>query len=161
MARRELEALHEDRPGVRAHILTSAWHVPLRWFVPFDPAAKEILGRDGLTTVRYRVEHPAAISRIEKAVSILAESDMPESVTAEVRELRAWLTDFPEDSMVELDYGGVAAMFSETDLMLDESVAEVWSALDALAAGNWERAGERYGEVVGRWSRAMAIAYSN
>jgi hypothetical protein len=161
MARRELEALHEGRPGVRAHILTSAWHVPIRWFVPFDPKAKEIFGRDGGAGVRYRVEHPEAMARVERAASVLSSSEMPESVTSEVRELATWLTDFPPDSMIELDYGSVAGMFSESDLILDESVADVWAALDALDHGNWKRAGDRYGSVVARWAAPMAVAYSN
>lgn len=161
MARRELDALHEGRPGVRAHILTSAWHVPIRWFVPFDPKTKEIVGGKAGSTVRYRVEHPEAMARVDRAIEILAEAEMPESVTAEVRELRTWLSDFPPDSMIELDYGSVSGMFSESDLILDESVSEVWAAIDALEHGNWQRAGDRYGSVVARWSAPMAIAYSN
>ncbi len=41
-ARDRLRALKESDGGV-AHILTSAWHVPIRWFVPFAPDQREIV----------------------------------------------------------------------------------------------------------------------
>jgi hypothetical protein len=160
-ARRELAAIQEADPEVRAHILTSAWHVPVRWFVPFEPRSKEVVGAAGHTTVRYRVSHPVALRRLDRASEILADTDIPESITSEVSELRSWLADFPAMSMVELDYGTVATMFSEADLILDESVEEVWTSLDALAHGNWMKASEAYRSVVGRWALPMAVTYSN
>ena len=160
-ARRELAAIQEADPEARPHILTSAWHVPVRWFVPFEPKSKEVVGTGGHTTVRYRVSHPEALRRLDRATEILADTDIPDSVTSEVSELRSWLSAFPSRSMVELDYGNVATMFSETDLILDESVEEVWTSLDALAHGNWIKASEAYRTVVGRWALPMAVTYSN
>ena len=36
-AAEQLEAIY-SQPLARSYILTSAWHVPLRWFAAFDPA---------------------------------------------------------------------------------------------------------------------------
>src|SRR5690606_1389455 len=46
-ARVELEQLQAASPALRSHILTSAWHVPVRWFVPFVTARKEVVGSAG------------------------------------------------------------------------------------------------------------------
>lgn len=160
-ARRELEALKEHDPDVRAHILTSAWHVPLRWFVPFDPGAKEVLGDARGSTVRYRVIHSEAMRRLGRALEILGDTDIPDSITAEVAELHTWLEDFPPDAMVELDYGSVADLFTETELVMDDSVGDVWASLHALETGDWDVASDRYATIITRWSAPMAVGYSN
>jgi len=160
-ARRELEAVKEESPETRSHILTSAWHIPIRWFVPFDPKSKEVVGDAAGSTVRYRVSHDEAMRRLQRAVEILESTEIPDSITAEVEELSSWLEDFPEDALVELDYGTVAEMFSEVELVLDESVGDTWASLDALATGDWRTAGERYAALVTRWAAPMAVSYSN
>lgn len=160
-AARELEALREEDPGTRAHILTSAWHVPLRWFVPFDPVAKELVGGGHYASIRYRIEYRQAMHRIERSLRILESVDIPESVVSEVRELSEWLDDFPTDAMVELDYGSVGGGFSESELIVDESVRDIWEALASLEDRDWTAAGEAYATLVTRWAAPMAVSYSN
>lgn len=161
-ARDELEELQRDDPGRRSHILTSAWHVPLRWFVPFHPSERERHSdADGRPTVRYRAAMNDAVMRTEHAVEVLTTSGLPDTSTADVSELADWMAEFPASSMLELDYGEVARMLPEADLEADNSVADVWEAIDALDAGDWERAGEYYGEIVYRWTVPMAVAYSS
>ncbi len=160
-AARELEALREEDPGTRAHILTSAWHVPLRWFVPFDPMGKELVGRGTHASVRYRIAYGQAMNRIQRCLEILGSVDIPESIVSEVRELFDWLDDFPADAMVELDYGSVGAGFSETELIMDESVRDIWEALVSLEEGDWNSAGNAYSALVTRWAAPMAVSYSN
>lgn len=158
-ARQRLEALKKSDGGV-AHILTSAWHVPMRWFVPFAPDQREIVETPA-TNIRYRQLVGEGMDRLDEAIDILEHSDIPSAITAEVRELRAWLRAFPPSSMVELDYGSVARFFNDGELALDQSVADLWASLDALSSNNWPTAGERYGTLVERWALPMAIAYSN
>jgi hypothetical protein len=160
-AARELAMLREEDPAARAHILTSAWHVPLRWFVPFDPSAKELVGAGSRSSIRYRVGYRQAMDRLRRCLEILGSVEVAEAIAAEVRELREWLDGFPADAMVELDYGSVAAAFSEPALIMDSSVAEVWRALDALAGGDWSAAGEAYASLVTRWAAPMAVSSSN
>jgi hypothetical protein len=158
-ARDLLQALKKSDGGV-AHILTSAWHVPIRWFVPFAPDQREIVDTPE-RHIRYRQLVDDGLGRLDQAIGILGRSDIPPAITAEVRELRAWLGDFPRSAMVELDYGSVARFFADVELALDQSVADLWASLDALEAGNWHTAGERYAALVERWALPMAIAYSN
>lgn len=158
-ARHRLEALKASHGRV-AHILTSAWHVPIRWFVPFVPDQRELVDLPE-RRIRYRQLVGDGIARLDRAIDILGRSDIPSATTAEVRELRAWLGDFPASAMVELDYGSVARFFGHDELAFDESVADLWASLDALACSNWTVAGARYGSLVERWAVPMAIAYSN
>jgi hypothetical protein len=38
----QVDAERLARPDERAHVLTSSWHVPLRWFVLVDPKEREV-----------------------------------------------------------------------------------------------------------------------
>jgi hypothetical protein len=160
-ARAELDVWQSSNPGLRSHIITAAWHVPMRWFVPFHPAGKETVIDGALTTIRYRTELSAALERLDRAVEVLSRTEIPDSMVVEVEELRSWLEPFPSRAMCELDYGDVASVFTTTELAMDDSVAEIWRALDALEAGEWEEAGEHYGALVYRWTAAMSISYSS
>lgn len=157
----ELERLRDSEPHQRSHILTSPWHVPLRWFVAFDPDDKELIKVDGDVSVRYRTRRTLASERLDRAMAVLAEAGFDDSVLADMRDLNEWLGAFPGDCLVELDYATVAAMFEQAELVLDDSSADVWASIEALDAGDWEAAGRHYGSVAVRWADAMATAYAN
>ncbi|MGH8924311.1 MAG: hypothetical protein ACRDWA_06710 [Acidimicrobiia bacterium] len=165
-ADRELRKLRASEPDMKSQILTSAWHVPLRWFVPFAPEQRIYEQReneDGTDhgSIRYRSPLPPAIQRANQAASVLTRAQLPESLIVELGHLSSWLGEFPSDSMLELDYGTVAELFSSADLALDESATEVWASIDALAAGNPDEAGLHYTNLMGRWSAAFAVAFSS
>jgi hypothetical protein len=63
--------------------------------------------------------------------------------------------------MLELDYADVADLFSEGDLVLDESAADAAASLLALELGNFEEAGSFYNTIARRWSPAQALAFLN
>jgi len=71
---RELESI-QATGGVRSHILTSPWHVPLRWFSAFSPDEREIIGDDdqGLS-IRYRTLQGDALPRLRRVVDVLDEA---------------------------------------------------------------------------------------
>ena len=160
-ARAELERLYTESPTLRSHILTSAWHVPVRWFVPFVTAAKEVVGGPDPVRIRYRCDQRTAMANLDWAVAVLSGVDGLEHVVAEVRELRRWLGEFPTTSMAELDYGSVASMFSEEELVMDDSVDQIRGALAALDRGSVSSAIGRYHRVVARWAPSSAISASN
>ena len=160
-ARDELEEMQKHSPGVRSHILTSPWHVPARWFVPFRPEEREVSETADGPVIRYRAPYAAAADRVNEALEVLEGVDLPESVVGELDELGAWLAEFRGASMVELDYGSVSRMFTPEDILQDDSVDNVRRALEAVRAGDWETVAEHYGAVAYRWSPAMAVAYSS
>ena len=157
----ELDALKEHNPDVKSHILTSPWHVPLRWFAAFDPDEREIVSRRGHNAIRYRTGVAAARQRLERAIEILREAGFDPEVSDQVADVLEWLDQFSNDGMFELDYAGVADLFSDGSLALDNSADDVHASLAALADGDYVRAGEHYADVAGRWAPAQALLYSN
>lgn len=160
-ARAELERLYAESPALRSHILTSAWHVPVRWFVPFVTAGKEVVGGSEPVRIRYRCDQRTAMANLDWAVEVLTGVEPLEHLVGEVRELRRWLGEFPTTSMAELDYGSVASMFPETELVMDDSVDQIRGALAALDRGNVGSAIHRYHRVVSRWAPSSSISASN
>ncbi len=160
-AARELRRIQNRHPGARSHILTSAFAVPLRWFAAFDPSER-ILGEvDGITTIRYRTRLRSAVQRLRHTVEVLDAAGFDESVVDPVAELVTWVDAFSDDAFLELDYGGVAALFSSADLALDESAADLAASLAALEREDYDEAGEFYSEAASRWAHAQSLAYVN
>ena len=155
-AARILAQLDEDHPEVRSHILHANWHVPLRWFAAFDDAERILTeDKEGLR-IRYEAELSTATARLERALTVLEGSWIDAGVTEAVRELLEWLSAFPEDGLLELDYASVARIFSDDELLEDHSAAEVWVCLDSLAAGDVVRAGNVFGTLTDRWTQARS-----
>ena len=160
-AGRELQSLDEKRPAERSHILTAPWHVPLRWFAAFESKAHELVQTPDHLRIRYRTLLTLSSLRLERVLIALKEAGFDGSVTDDIEELAEWLDDFPEDSMVELDYGGIARLFSDGDLVLDESADDIWRSIEALETGDIEEAMERYSGMASRWAPVVAVTFSN
>ena len=157
----ELERLRAEEPGVKSHILTSPWHVPLRWFAAFDPGERLVLERGGANDVLYRTKLTNAGERLSRCLDILQAAGFQDAVIDQVQELANWISDFDSDAMVELDYGGVADLFSDGALALDETAADIQSSLSALEAGDLDEASAHYTRAASRWADAQALTYLN
>ncbi|OFW65482.1 MAG: hypothetical protein A2Z12_09375 [Actinobacteria bacterium RBG_16_68_21] len=160
-AARELDRIQHRFPGARSHILTSPFFVPLRWFSLFDPSERMLVDEKESLTIRYRTPMRDALRRVRRSVSVLEEAGFDESVVEQVVDLQEWLEPFPIDAVVELDYGGVAALFTRAELAIDESAADIASSLDALEEGDYEEAGEHYGVAAARWAHAQSLTYAS
>jgi hypothetical protein len=158
----ELGWIHARSPGARSHILTSPFYVPLRWFAAFDPSER-LLERDGRGAlgIRYLTRRRSALDRLRRAVEILEVAGFDDEIVAETGGVERWIEPFPEDSVVELDYGGVTALFGEGALATDDSAAEVAASLEALQRGDLQDAGDRYAMVAARWAHAQSLTYAN
>lgn len=157
----ELERIYMRHPGARSHILTSPFFVPLRWFAAFDPSERTLASESGRLSIRYRTRLRDALARLQRVAEVLEEAGFDEVIVDQVGDVAAWMKPFPGESILELDYGGVASIFSEADLALDESAAEVAASIDALEQGDYEAAGEFYAAAASRWAHAQALAFSN
>ena len=156
----ELERLQRDRPDMRAHILTSAWHVPPRWFLAFASDEREVLDGDPVT-VRYRTQRLLAGARLRRVLAALHGAGFAEAVTAEIKDLADWVEAFPEGAMLELDFGTVAQMFSPQDLVTDDSAEEIWASVQALERGDFAEARSLYIEMAAKWSSMMAVGFNS
>lgn len=157
--KRELAGLRSaDR---RSHILTSPWHVPLRWFGAFSPSEREIYDRSEGLGIRYRAALGEAVDRVGWAVRVLDGAGFPDPVIEQVRDLERWLAEFPAGSMLELDYASVADHFADANLTFDESAEDVRESLEALERGDGEASRIAYGRVSGRWASRQALTFAN
>jgi len=157
----ELDRIRSRFPGAKSHILTSPFAVPLRWFAAFDQSERRLDEVNGRLTVTFRTALTEALFRLRRAIRVLEEAGFDETIIEQVAELISWLEDFPRDAIVELDYGGVVDLFDDTELVLDESAAEVEGSLDALDRGEFEEASEFYAAAASRWAHAHALTYVN
>lgn len=155
----------------RVHIRSSAWNVPLAWFIPFDgaerwvaaePRMPGVIGvRYGARALVYATPMRLARRRVARglaAVRALQAPDMPDlpdlrdpRLAAELAEVASWLERFHPGSLVELDYGGLVGLLSNDALNRDESVAELGAAIDGIACGHSEVALAMYSRVHARW----------
>ena len=162
----ERESFKGELAGLRAeerrsYILTSPWHVPLRWFGAFSPSERELYDRPEGLSIRYRTGLGEAIDRIDWAIRVLDGAGFSEPVIDQVRDLERWLADFESGSMLELDYGTVASHISDADLTFDESALDVRESLEALERGDGAASRAAYARVATRWASRQALTFSN
>ncbi len=157
----ELSELRDAAPFSRSYILSSPWHIPLRWFSAFAPAERELYETQGSPSIRYRTSIGEAVDRVHWSTTVLANAGFPEQVVERVNDLERWLMEYSADSMVELDYAQVARVFSEADVALDDSVEDVRNSLLALERGDGEASQRHYEHVASRWFHAQTFTFSN
>jgi hypothetical protein len=160
-ADRELRQYQREHPSHRSHVLTSAWHVPVRWFTAFQPEDKEVYEVEGSPRLRLRVDLPVGIKRVEHALGVLRGLEVFQGPAEELAQLLDWIEGFSPRSMLELDYHDVSELFDPQDLVFDDSVELVRRSVEALADGDMMAAGENYGRVVSRWAPAFSVTFSN
>jgi hypothetical protein len=160
-ATQELVRIRAEVPEARSYIRSAAWHVPLRWFVAFDPSEREMYTGAHGPSIRYRTRVRAAVRRVARSIRVLDDAGFDDSVLDDVRELERWLREFAGDGMLELDYHDTARLFDGAALVLDQSAAEIGRSLDALERYDYEEAGLAYAEVAARWAPAQALSYVN
>jgi hypothetical protein len=151
----ELESITDSR-DVRVHVLHCNWHVPLRWFTPFADLDRVLFEDASGVGIRYEARVGDAGDRLAHAIAILEHARVDDAITDLARELAAWLAQFAPEGLVELDYGSVAWSFADDDLVDDHSAADLWTCMDALAAGDPTSAATIFAELSGRWGAARA-----
>ena len=156
--------LMEDRVP---HILTENWVIPPRWFSLFM-AEDRIRGEDedGLFCIM-RTNIADAKARTEVAHQTVRSAFGEGSVEAEIEHLLEWLDMFHNKSLVELDYGGLAAYLEAAliekgndGLDADTSIEDVAHSLSGLEAADGSVAGEGYERLVSRWRMVQAFESS-
>ncbi|MDX1691042.1 MAG: hypothetical protein R3290_08480 [Acidimicrobiia bacterium] len=94
-------------------------------------------------------------------MTVIEESGFDESIVEQVRDVLRWMESFPEGSLVELDYGGVARLFADAELALDETAADIAASIEALENDDFDKAGTHYAAAAARWAPAQALTYAN
>ncbi len=155
----ELEMLRY-RGDLKTYVLQSPWHVPLRWFLAFEPSERKIDPESG--SPRFETVLDNARERVSRVAEVIEAAGIDGSIVTLVSDMNAWFDEFPGDeSILQLDYGSVAKLIDADDLESDTSVADMQAAVSALEANDWERAGGHYGQVSARWAAIRTAEMSN
>ncbi len=149
-------------PDARPWIRTSAWQVPLHWFVLVGDEEREYgkgAGDSGIAgdrageppVLRYRTPMVQARRRVARALRTLKDAIDEGPLIDGLEDVGRWLEEFHPRSLVELDYGGLVHVLPAGELEDDHSAADVAQGIDALRRGDGAAAGEAYGRLVERW----------
>ena len=144
------------------HILTETWLIPPRWFGLFNVDERLMAQTDDGPYVVLRTSIANAKMRCMHLHQVVVNSFGEGPVEGEIADLLEWLNLFHSESLVELDYGGLAiymqnALQDEGGLVADTSVEDLHSSLEGLAAGDGARAGMGYERLMSRWRKVAAF----
>ena len=147
--------LIEDRVP---HIITETWVIPPRWFSLFTPEER-VRGEDDDGPFSFaRTTMAKARERAMSSHEIVLGAFGQGPVEGEIENLLDWLELFHPESLVELDYGGLAAYLDASlraqgkdGLDDDTSIEDVAHSLSGLAAADGAIAGQGYEKLVSRW----------
>lgn len=138
------------------HTRCTAWAVPLPWFCLVDPEQRRLVLGSGPTDphreLSWRTAMPDARRRVARARE-LVESTIGDSGPARVLgDTESWLHNFDANSAVELDYGGLVQMMSDTTLRADDSAEQISHIQDALGAGDMTELTRLFNELQSYWA---------
>lgn len=161
VAERELHRWRTTEPDLKSHILSETWQVPLRWFLPFEGEDRRLVCSNTTRTVTYVTTMSNARRRVARSLAILRRTVEGPEIIEGVEELAYWLEEYHPRSIVELDYGGLVALFDDLDLEADESAADIAHAVACLGAGETDEATETYARVATRWGAVRSLEVAN
>ena len=145
------------------HILNETWIIPPRWFILFAPEERTRgTNADGLYC-RAVTTIANAKQRCDGAHDAVLNAFGDGPVEQELENLLAWLEMFHPESLVELDYGGLANYMDkalresgEDGLESDSSIEDVTHSVAGLAASDGMMAGVGYQRLMSRWRLVQA-----
>ena len=145
------------------HILNETWIIPPRWFILFAPEERTRgTNADGLYC-RAVTTIANAKQRCDGAHDAVLNAFGDGPVEQELENLLAWLEMFHPESLVELDYGGLANYMDkalresgEDGLESDSSIEDVTQSVAGLAASDGMAAGIGYQRLMSRWRLVQA-----
>ena len=148
------------------HILNETWVIPPRWFILFTPQER-MRGENehGLFSIaRTQISNAKSRSRMAHEAVLNAFGEGP--VEQELVNLIAWMEMFHHDSLIELDYGGLAnfmntALIDVGGLDADTSIEDVMHSVAGLAASDGMMAGEGYQRLISRWRLVQAFEHAS
>ena len=146
----------QARSGLgRVHTRASTWGIPFSWFCLFkesDPT--DVVESEGrILTVRIRATIGEALERVRYAVAHLALAAPDLDMLEDLTQLTEWLELFHPESVVELDYGGVA-----DKVYPDDSPMDVRLGIECLAEGDMTGAAAAYRRLASRWIPIRQLA---
>ena len=145
------------------HIITETWMIPPRWFGLFEPEER-LRGQseDGpFTVMRTSIANAKKRCMFTHQTVVASFGNGP--IEQEIADLLEWMSLFHPESIVEVDYGGLAGYLEqsliaegEQGLEADTSIEDIQLSLAGLSQGDGTRAGTGYERLISRWRRVAA-----
>ena len=146
------------------HIITATWTIPPRWFSLFQPEDR-LRGQsdDGpFTILRTSIANAKERCMFTHQSVISAFGNGP--IEEEIADLLEWMSLFHAESIVEVDYGGLAGYLEkilidsgEAGLEADTSIEDIQLSLTGLSSGDGAKAGVGYERLISRWRKVAAF----
>jgi len=140
------------------HIITERWMIPPRWFALFEPKERMVGYENSDAFTLFRTQISTAKKRCLETYAIVKRAFGEGSVEEEISQLHAWLNVFDKNSLLELDYGGLAGYLDNLikssggdGIDQDTSIEDVLQSIAGLSKGDGILAGEGYSKVISRW----------
>ncbi|TWF94792.1 hypothetical protein FHU35_13509 [Saccharopolyspora dendranthemae] len=160
-ARTRAGAVVSELSGGAVHVLSSTWTVPLPWFVVVDPTERCVFTEPDRRRVCWRVAMADARRRVARAHSVSQQSIGDDGPTRILKETGRWLERFHPHSAVELDYGGLVQLMTESDLDADTSAEDVHAIVDAMESDDADEVATRYEQLRDFWAEFAAREHHN
>ena len=147
-----------------SYILSQTWMIPPRWFSLFTPDDVDRgINEDGPYSIaRTSIRKAKERCTFTHETVVRAFGNGP--IEEEIADLIEWMDIFHPESIVELDYGGLAFYLDsilrsegEDGLKADTSFEDIHLSLGGLAEGDGARAGIGYERLIGRWRKVAAL----
>jgi hypothetical protein len=146
------------------HIITETWMIPPRWFSLFTPDERTRGHNDNGAFTYLRTDIASAKKRCMFTHQTVVASFGNGPIEQEIADLLEWMDLFHPESIVELDYGGLATFLEnslieegEPGIDADSSVEDLHLSLAGLAQGDGAQAGLGYQRLMNRWRRVAAL----
>ena len=146
------------------HILNETWLIPPRWFILFSPEERTRGKNENGLFSKALTKISLAKERCESAHETVLNAFGDGPVEQELENLLEWLDMFHPESLVELDYGGLANYMDlamrnsgEVGLDSDSSIEDVTDSVSGLAAADGMLAGVGYQRLMSRWRLVQAF----
>lgn len=136
------------------HAVSTTWTVPLPWFVMFDAAHRRLILATREAKERecsYRATMSDARDRVAHAYELTIGTFGEQGPAKVLADTAGWLEHFDDNSVVELDYGGLVQLLDDEDLTTDSSCEDVNAIVAALEAGDAEEVAERFERLREFW----------
>ncbi|EMQ96930.1 hypothetical protein ACIGB6_05265 [Paeniglutamicibacter gangotriensis] len=162
-AAREANALRVDKDQftedlAHLHTRTSTWGIPFGWLILVHEDDEVEIVEDGEELLASRIYTPLhqALDRARYAAATLAIHAPEMDLLDELATLSEWLQLFDKESVIELDYGRIAAL-----VWPDESPHDLRLGIESLAESDMTGAAASYRRLSNRWLAIRQLARAN
>lgn len=162
-AAREANALRVDKDQftedlAHLHTRTSTWGIPFGWLILVHEDDEVEIVEDGEELLASRIYTPLhqALDRARYAAATLAIHAPELDLLDELATLSEWLQLFDKESVIELDYGRIAAL-----VWPDESPHDLRLGIESLAESDMTGAAASYRRLSNRWLAIRQLARAN